>query len=218
MIIKPNFATLSTGDLVLASASATRAKLLTDSGLVFCQYPVNIDEDAVRMAGMAEMIPPSDIAIALAEMKASAAAQLLSIEGQKPSGYILGCDQILAYENQIYNKPLNAVAAKSQLMALSGKTHQLYTAVVLLQHGNRIWHHLSVADITMRKLDSDFIDAYIKHIGDEALISPASYQIEGPGAHLLSKISGCHYGILGIPLLELLEILRKHGLTFHEKE
>ena len=218
MIIKPPFAILPAGDFVLASASATRAKVLRDSGLDFCQYPVNIDEEAVRMAGIAEMIPPSDIAIALAEMKASVAVQLLSLERQKPPSYILGCDQILVCEDQIYNKPVDAVAAKSQLMALSGKTHQLFTAVVLFRHGNRIWHYLSVADITMRELESDFIDVYLKHVGDVALISPASYQIEGIGAQLLSKINGCHYGILGIPLLELLAILREHGLTVYEKK
>ena len=218
MIIESTFATLPTDDLVLASASATRAKILRDSGLGFCQYPVNIDEEAVRIAGIAERIPPSDIAIALAEMKASVAVQLLSLERQKLPGYILGCDQILVCEDQIYNKPLDAVAAKSQLMALSGKTHQLFTAVVLFRDGNRIWHHLAVADITMRELESEYIDAYLKHIGDEALISPASYQIEGAGAQLLSKIKGCHYGILGIPLFELLAILREHGLTLHEKK
>ena len=219
MIIKPTFVTLPTGDFVLASASATRAKILRDSGLGFCQYPVNIDEQAIRMAGIAEMIPPSDIAIALAEMKARVAVQLLSLERQKPPSYILGCDQILVCEDQIYNKPVDAVAAKSQLlMALSGKTHQLFTAVVLFRHGNRIWHYLSVADITMRELESDFIDAYLKHAGDVALISPASYQIEGTGAQLLSKIKGCHYGILGIPLLELLAILREHGLNVHEQK
>ena len=218
MIIQPNFVTLPTGDLVLASASATRAKILRDSGLGFCQYPVNIDEKAVRMAGIADMILPSDIAIVLAEMKASVALQLLFSESQKLPGFILGCDQILVCEDQIYNKPVDAVAARSQLMALSGKTHQLFTAVVLFRQGNRIWHHLSVADITMRKLENDFIDAYLKHIGDGALISPASYQIEGVGAQLLSKIKGCHYGILGIPLFELLAILREHGLTVHEKK
>ena len=218
MIVKPPFATLPTGGLVLASASAIRAKILRDSGLDFFQYPVKIDEEAVRMAGIAEMVPPLDIAIALAEMKASAAVQLLSLEHQKPPVYILGCDQILVCEDRIYNKPLDVEAAKSQLVALSGKTHQLFTAVVLFRHGNRIWHHLSVADITMRELGSDFIDAYLKHIGDMALISPASYQIEGAGAQLLVKINGCHYGILGIPLLEVLTILREHGLTVYEKK
>ena len=216
MIDKPIFVGLPTGDLVLASASASRAKILSDAGLAFFKYPVDIDEDAVRTTGIAEMMLASDIAIMLAEMKAAAAAQLLASECQKSPAYILGCDQILECGDRIYNKPADSAEAKVQLSALSGKTHHLFTAVVMFRYGYRIWHHLSVADITMRRLDSDFIDAYLEHLGDAAFTSPASYQIEGIGAQLFSQIKGCHYGILGIPLLEVLEILREFGLVVRE--
>ena len=102
--------------------------------------------------------------------------------------------------------------AKAQLMALSGKTHQLFCAAVLYHNGERIWHHLAIAKITMRRLDKDFIDSYLDRLGVAAFSSPASYQIENLGAHLLSRIDGCHFSILGLPLLELLGILREHGL------
>ena len=216
MTHEPVLVGLPIADLVLASASSSRAKILTDAGLGFCQYPVMIDEEAVRMAGVADMVPASDIAIMLAEMKAGAAVQLLSIENKMPPAYVLGCDQILVCEDKIYNKPLDVIAAKSQLLALSGKTHQLFTAVVLFRHCDRIWHCLSVASMTMRNLDSDFIDAYIEQLGDAAFISPASYQIEGIGAQLFSHIKGCHYSILGLPLLEVLAILREHGLDLRK--
>ena len=217
MIDKSPFVTFPKGDLVLASASASRAKILTDAGLGFCQYPVMIDEVAVRAAGIADMIPASDIAIRLADMKAGAAVKLLALECQIPPVYVLGCDQILVCDDKIYDKPLDVVAAKSQLLALSGKIHHLLTAAVLFQHGKRIWHHLSVAEMDMRDLNGDFIDDYLARLGAAALTSPASYQIEGFGAHLFLHIKGCHYGILGIPLLEVLAILRKHGLAIYEK-
>ena len=91
-------------------------------------------------------------------MKACASAQRLTIENPAPPAYILGCDQMLVFEEKIYNKPKDIEAAKSQLLALSGKTHQLFTAAVLLKHSERIWHHLSVAEMTMRSLDNEFID------------------------------------------------------------
>ncbi len=213
MTHEPPFVTLPGADLVLASASASRAKILTDAGLDFCQYPVRIDEEAIRVAGGADMVPASDIAITLAEMKGSAAVHLLSVGHKTPPAYILGCDQILVCDDKIYNKPLDLAAAKSQLLALSGKTHQLLTAVVLFRHGSRIWHHLSLADMKMRELDNEFIDTYLEHIGAAALTSPASYQIERFGVHLFSQIKGCHYSILGIPLLEVLSILRENGLV-----
>ena len=210
---KPIFSTLPTGDLVLASASATRVKLLEDAGLGFCQYPVSIDEEAIRAAAIAEAIPAQDIAVTLAEMKAAVAVQRLDAEHLVPPTFVVGCDQILICDDIIYNKPEDTVAAKSQLSALSGKTHQLLTAVVLFQYGKRIWHHLSVADLTMRQFDTDFIDFYLEQLGVAAFLSPGCYQIESLGAQLFSQIKGCYYGILGIPLLELMAILREHGLS-----
>ena len=115
---KPIFSTLPSGDFVLASASATRAKLLKDVGLGFFQYPVSIDEGALIEAGAAEAIPAQDIAVMLAEMKAAVAVQRLDIEHLIPPVYVLGCDQILVCDDIIYSKPKDISAAKSQLLAL----------------------------------------------------------------------------------------------------
>ena len=210
---KPVFSTLPTGNFVLASASTTRVKILEDAGLGFSQYPVSIDEGAIRAAAIAGATPAQDIVIMLAEMKAAVAVQLLDAENPVPPTYVVGCDQILVCDDIIYSKPKDIVTAKSQLSALSGKTHQLLTAVVLFQYGKRIWHHLSVADMTMRHFDNDFIDFYLEQLGVAAFLSPGCYQIESIGAQLFSQIKGCYYGILGVPLLELMAILREHGLS-----
>jgi septum formation protein len=150
--------------------------------------------------------------VMLAEMKAAAAVQRLAFETDPSPAFVLGCDQILACDEVIYSKPHDRAMAKAQLMALSGKTHQLFSAAVLYRNGARIWHHLAIAKITMRRLDEDFIESYLDRLGAAAFTSPASYQIENLGAHLLSRIDGCHFSILGLPLLELLGILREHGL------
>ena len=206
------FTQLPAGDLVLASASSIRAKILRDAGLAHHCYPVSIDEESVRASASAEAVPVGDIAIMLAEMKAAAAVQRLALETEPSPAFVLGCDQILSCDEVIYSKPQNHDMAKAQLMALSGKTHQLFSAAVLYREGERIWHHLAIAKITMRRFGEDFIDAYLDRLGAAAFSSPASYQIENLGAHLLSRIDGCHFSILGLPLLELLGILREHGL------
>ena len=206
------FAQLPVGDLVLASASSIRAKILHDAGLAHHCYPVSIDEESVRASASAEAVPVGDIAIMLAEMKAAAAVQRLALETESSPAFVLGCDQILAFGEMIYSKPRDRAIAKAQLMDLSGKTHQLFSAAVLYRNGARIWHHLATAKITMRQLDEDFIESYLDRLGAAAFSSPASYQIESLGAHLLSRIDGCHFSILGLPLLELLGILREHGL------
>ena len=206
------FTQLPAGDLVLASASSIRAKILHDAGLGYRCYPVAIDEESVRASASAEAVPVGDIAVMLAEMKAAAAVQRLALESDPSPAFVLGCDLILACDEAIYSKPQDHAMAKAQLMALSGKTHQLFSAAVLYREGERIWHHLAIAKITMRRLDEDFIDSYLDRLGAAAFTSPASYQIENLGAHLLSRIDGCHFSILGLPLLELLGILREHGL------
>ena len=208
----PAFVHLPAGDLVLASASSTRAKILHDAGVGYRCYPVAIDEESVRASASAEAVPVGDIAIILAEMKAAVAVQRLALETDPSPAFVLGCDQILACDEVVYSKPLDQTMAKAQLMNLSGKTHQLFCAAVLYRNGERIWHHLAIAKITMRELDEDFIESYLDKLGAAAFTSPASYQIENLGAHLLSWIDGCHFAILGLPLLELLGILREHGL------
>ena len=210
------FVQLPAGNLVLASASSTRAKILHDAGLGYRCYPVAIDEASVRASASAEAVPVGDIAIMLAEMKAAAAVQRLAFEIASAPAYVLGCDQILSCDEVIYSKPRDHAMAKAQLMALSGKTHQLFSAAVLYRHGERIWHHLAIAKITMRHLNEGFIDSYLDRLGEAAFSSPASYQIENLGAQLLSRIDGCHFAILGLPLLELLGILREHGLKTTE--
>ncbi len=210
------FVQLPAGNLVLASASSTRAKILHDAGLGYRCYPVGIDEASVRASASAEAVPVGDIAIMLAEMKAAAAVQRLALEIASAPAYVLGCDQILSCDEVIYSKPRDHAMAKAQLMALSGKTHQLFSAAVLYRHGERIWHHLAIAKITMRHLNEGFIDSYLDRLGEAAFSSPASYQIENLGAQLLSRIDGCHFAILGLPLLELLGILREHGLKTME--
>ena len=206
------FTQLPDGDLVLASASSIRAKILHDAGLGYRCYPVAIDEESVRASASAEAVPVGDIAIMLAEMKAAAAVQRLAFETDPSPAFVLGCDQILACDEVIYSKPQDRAMAKAQIIALSGKTHQLFSAAVLYRNGARIWHHLAIAKITMRRLDENFIESYLSRLGAAAFSSPASYQIENLGAHLLSRIDGCHFSILGLPLLELLGILREHGL------
>jgi septum formation protein len=206
------FSRLPAGDFILASASPIRTKILTDAGIAHNCFPVAIDEEPLRKAAEAESLSASEIAILLAEMKARAAAQKLESGQLDRPPYILGCDQILLSDSGIISKPSSFLAARQQLLSLNGKTHQLLSAAVLIWGDDRIWHHLAVAKITMRQFSEKFVDHYLAALGEAAFSTPASYQIEGLGAQLLERIDGCHYSILGLPLLELLAFLREHGL------
>ena len=191
--------------IYLASASQTRVHLLRSAGLVFDAKAAPIDEEAIKQAGLAENVPPDDIAITLAALKAQ------KLASQK-EGYIIGCDQLLSCEGAIFSKPRSEQEAAQHLEKLSGKTHRLHNAVVVFQAGRRIWHHCSYADLTMRKLTAQDIADYLAFCGSDCLSSPGCYQIEAGGAQLFSEIKGVYYDILGLPLLPLLQLLREHGL------
>jgi len=204
------FATLPSGPLILASASATRHGLLERAGFTVACHPAAIDEDMVRTSCAGEGMEAGDTALLLAEMKGTA---VLQSGVAAPGQLLLAADQILDVDGDMLGKPADRQAAADQLARLSGRSHSLLTAAVIFRDGQRIWHHLARTDLHMRTLDSAQIDSYLDVIGDAALWSPGSYQIEGAGMHLFSRIDGCHYTILGLPLLEITGFLRGHGLT-----
>ncbi len=206
---------LPKGPLVLASASGARQTMLRQAGLDFISRPANIDEIGVRKAAEASSMPAEEIAILLADMKARQIANdvLLGDDSTSTSGFVLGSDQILLCEGEIISKPQTFEAAVDQVAKIAGKDHQLLTAAVIYRDGERIWHHLETPKISIRALDRDFIETYVKGLGEAAFQSPGSYQIEGQGVHLFSKIHGCSYSILGMPLLQILAFLRNHGLA-----
>ena len=201
--------------ILLASASVARQNILRSAGIDFEILPVAIDEAQVRAGALADDMMPEDIAVLLAFLKAQSASQrfAVALQNRRLQLMLLGADQILVCEGQIINKPDTILAAKDQLLWLAGKSHKLFSAIVLFRDGQRIWHHLAESALTMRQFDAVFADSYIQHIGDAAYWSPGAYQIESVGTSLFSKIDGDHFDILGLPLLPLLGILREHGLS-----
>ena len=193
--------------IILASASASRRALLDGARISYSAQAAHIDEISIRSSCEAEGISPGDIAVILAEMKAQVVAQ------NRPDALIIGSDQILVCEGVIFGKPDTRQQAHDILEQLQGNAHHLITSLVIFKSGMRIWHHIATANLVMRSLSTDDIEAYLDVIGAEAFSTPGCYQIEGPGAHLFTDMTGTYYDILGLPLLPLLSFLREHGLA-----
>jgi len=193
------------GKLILASASPFRKALLANAGIDVEAVPAQVDERALEAPLKDSGTSPEDVALILAEAKA------LDVSERRPGALVLGCDQTLSLGDEIFHKPADMEGARRHLLALSGRTHQLNSAVVLARDGQVLWRHVGVASLTMRKLDPAFIGRHLARVGDKALQSVGAYQIEGEGIQLFDRIEGDHFTIVGLPLLALLAELRKLG-------
>lgn len=191
----------------LASASPARKAVLERAGVSFQVHPARVDEDELKHSLKAEGLPARNIAEALAEAKAVKVSQRL------PNDLVLGGDQILVCNGVMFDKPRDRDNAAGHLTALSGKWHQLETALVLAEDGKAVWRNLATAKLKMRTLSPDFIQAYLSQIGEAALSSVGAYQLEGVGAQLFEKIEGDFFTILGLPLLPVLQQLRLRAMV-----
>ena len=192
-------------EIILASGSPHRRTLLLNAGLEFSVEKPDIDERAVEAALAGSGATPEDVAAVLAEAKAVAVSE------RHPDALVIGSDQMLSLGDELLHKVADMEAARRQLLRLSGRMHQLSSAVVLAGQGEAIWRHTSVAHMTMRKLDPAAIGRYLSDVGDVALGSVGCYQIEGRGIRLFEKIEGDFFTIVGLPLLPLLAALRDKG-------
>ena len=197
---------MTTSRLVLASGSASRRRLLEAAGVPFEAATAAVDEDEVKLAMKAEGADAFAVAEALAELKAQ------RVSPRFPGALVLGADQMLVCEGAWFDKPTDLAGAAEHLRRLAGRPHHLLTALCLLHDGTRIWHHRDRAELTMRPLSEAAIQGYLAEVGAAALGSVGGYQLEGRGIQLFQSISGDFFGILGLPLLPLLDMLRNHGV------
>lgn len=193
--------------LLLASGSQTRRAILERAGISVEAVRPAIDEAEVKRALQADGASPFDCAELLAEMKAQRVA------ARYPGRVIIAADQMLVCNDIWFDKPPDRDHAQAQLLALSGKTHTLISAVVVFINGARTWHHVDSASLTMRPVSHDFVEHYLDSVGDTVFQSVGAYQLEGMGAQLFTRVEGDFFSILGLPLLPLLGYLRTRGLV-----
>jgi septum formation protein len=190
--------------LILASQSRARQELLANAYLAFEAIPADIDERRIQHdSGLSE---PDRIALLLAREKA------LAVSSVHPDRIVIGADQTLALESRLFTKPTGRAQASDQLHALSGKTHELHSAIAVARNSSTIFETVSVARMSMRQLTENEIEAYLDAAGEVVTTSVGAYQLEGLGVHLFERIEGDHFTILGLPLLPLLAFLRSEGL------
>jgi septum formation protein len=178
--------------------------MLEAAGLSFAVSPADLDERAIRetLSAGDTQVDPADVAEVLARAKAEAVSRA------HPEAIVIGADQVLALGDEIFEKPAGLDGARAHLEKLSGRTHQLHSAVVLARAGEVIWAHVDTASLTMRAFTAAFLDDYLSRAGPVVCESVGAYQLEGLGVQLFERIEGDYFTILGLPLLPLLDELR----------
>ncbi len=192
--------------LVLASASVIRRELLDAAGLSHVAEAADVDEGEVKRRLRSQGAAVDAVAEALATLKAQHVAK------RHADALVIGAYQILDADGLWFDKPADVAAARRQLQTLRGRSHELVSAVSVVRGGAVAWRHVARARLTMRDFSDAFLDAYLQKAGPRALESVGAYQLEGLGVQLFDHIEGDYFVILGLPLLPLLDFLRRQGV------
>ena len=188
-------------NIILASKSRVRKKIL-DQNSINCEVvPANVDEELIKESLLKEKETPRTISKNLAELKAN------KVSGKRANKLVLGADSVVDLNGVIISKPKNREEALAILKKLNGQKHQLISSVCISKNGAMIWNYTDAATLTMKQLNLDEIKSYLTKIRDKELYAYGVYQIESGGRSLFSKIDGNEDTIMGLPVKQIKEYL-----------
>ena len=187
--------------LVLASKSSIRKTLLEQAGFAPIIHVPKFEE---REFERSHPVAPNMRAQILADQKALLVSRIM------PDAWVIGADQTLQCDNKIFSKPKNRDDAATQLQSLSGRWHELKSAVAVARGGEVLFRTAPIARLKMRVLTEAQIQTYLEFAAPECLYSVGAYQLEGLGQHLFDEVDGRHSVILGLPVEDLLPFFRSH--------
>jgi septum formation protein len=197
---------MKTGDsenplIVLASGSPRRRLLLRQIGLEFRVVAADIEETPLADE------EPGEFVLRMAREKA------LEVMRREGAGLpVLGADTAVILDGQILGKPVNRSDAVSMLSGLSGKTHEVFSAVALAVNASEIHQVLNVTRVTFSHLDPDWIGSYCD--SGDPMDKAGAYGVQGKAGEKISRIEGSFYGVMGLPLYETAQLLKRAEVIF----
>jgi septum formation protein len=186
----------------LASRSPRRVELLSQLGVTCETLPADIDE--TQLVGES----PEKYVTRLAQEKAQACLQRLTVE--QKAHPILAADTTVVLDGVVLGKPDDDIDARNMLIALSGSSHEVHTAVALA-FNNQIEVVLSTTVVEMMVLTEAQIERYIT--SGEPKDKAGSYGIQGKAGAWVKRIEGSYSGVMGLPIFETAALLRKAKLV-----
>lgn len=185
--------------LILASASARRAQILRDAGLHFQIISSAVDETPLDGES------PQDLVRRLAEQK----AQLVAARAVGPA-IIIGADTVVVVDGKMLGKPRSGEEARTMLAQLSGRTHAVFTGLALVRLPDGATRQdLEATQVTFAPLSEEEISSYVAT--GEPFDKAGAYAVQGRGGRHVSRIEGCFYNVVGLPLARLYRLLKEYG-------
>ena len=187
-------------DFLLASSSSSRRRLLKGAGLKFETIKPRCNEELIKEKLLNLKINIKNLPKYLAKEKAMSVSK-------KTNKLVVGSDTVIIFQNTLISKAKNLKEAKKKLQKLSGKKHKIISAVSVCQKENQIWSTKQESTITLKKLNNEQIDEYLKKTGKQILSSVGCYQAEKLGPQIIKSIKGDFFNVLGFPLFPFLSFL-----------
>ena len=191
-------------EIILASKSKVRKKILDKNNIISTVCASNIDEELLKKNLLNNGATPELISKNLAELKANKISQ------KKDNEIVIGADSVLDLNGELISKPQSRNEALTILKKLNGEKHQLISSVCISKNGSMIWNYTDKAILTMKKFSTSDLKNYLKKIKDKELYAYNVYQIEGLGRSLFSKIEGDENTIMGLPIKKIKEYLNNY--------
>lgn len=211
-------------EIILASSSPRRLDLLRSLGLSFAVMPSHIDEEVEHAGG------PDALVVDLALAKARAVAKLISSGASqitasvRPDGraagnsdargncLVLGADTVVVLDGEVLGKPSSESDACAMLARLSGRAHDVYTGVALLDLASGTEQCCQVVSrVTFRKMQTAEIEAYVST--GEPMDKAGAYALQGTGSAFVERIDGCFTNVIGLPIPHVVQLLRRAGVA-----
>lgn len=186
---------------ILASASPRRAEVLRDAGIAFEALPTATDES--HHPGET----PNNFVCRLAESKARAAASRVA---PGSAAIVIGADTEVVADGHVYGKPASAEDARRMLQQLAGRTHSVITALAAIRLPDGVQRtELEETRVTFAPLSGAEIEDYVA--SGEPFDKAGGYAIQGRGGRFVTRVEGCYFNVVGLPLARLDRILRDLG-------
>ena len=190
-------------EVILASSSGIRLKILQDNKFKVKQISPGIDEDEVKVSLINSGATCLQIAKNLAELKAN------RISAKYPGEVVIGADQVMDFEGKNYSKPNNKDEARSILKLLNNNKHFLHSAVCVSRGGSMITNFHESCPLKVRNLRDKEIDEYIARLDEEKMLKYGVYQIEADGLELFEYVKGDKDSIMGLPVKEIINYINQ---------